>query len=164
MASMALHKDKRNYMIYQHFVRQARVKGQSTCSRSRCPNLQLALEGPASTRASSCRAQEYEECMRIIEKVLRDTENLCEYALYVKGLILRQKGAGVWRAPWPGGPHTVPVAHPNAWQSTGACGAEAIVEHHYPGAPPPPWLPGVVVRALAMGLGVPPKKEVTWNP
>lgn len=36
--------------------------------------------------------QEFDECLRQIEKVLDETDGLCEYAVYVKGLIMRQRG------------------------------------------------------------------------
>ena len=39
--------------------------------------------------------QEYDECLKHIEKILEETEGLCEYAIYVKALILRQRGAGL---------------------------------------------------------------------
>mmetsp|Transcript_40200 Transcript_40200/g.52928 ORF Transcript_40200/g.52928 Transcript_40200/m.52928 type:complete len:430 (+) Transcript_40200:133-1422(+) len=36
--------------------------------------------------------QEYKECLRVIEEQLRDCNGLCEYPIYIKGLILRQEG------------------------------------------------------------------------
>ena len=35
---------------------------------------------------------EYSECMEVIEKQLKDTKGLCEYALYIKAMIKRQQG------------------------------------------------------------------------
>jgi Bardet-Biedl syndrome 4 protein len=35
---------------------------------------------------------EYDECLRVVEEVLRAAGGLCEYPLYVKGLIRRQQG------------------------------------------------------------------------
>ncbi|KAJ9508090.1 hypothetical protein QJQ45_021437 [Haematococcus lacustris] len=36
--------------------------------------------------------QDFDECLKLIEEVLRDTENLSEFALFVKALIKRQQG------------------------------------------------------------------------
>ncbi len=36
--------------------------------------------------------QEFDECLKLIDTVLEETEGLCEYALYVKALIKRQRG------------------------------------------------------------------------
>ncbi|MEW5315332.1 MAG: hypothetical protein WDW38_006772 [Sanguina aurantia] len=36
--------------------------------------------------------QEFEECMKVIELALTETDGLCEYAIFVKALIQRQKG------------------------------------------------------------------------
>lgn len=36
--------------------------------------------------------QDFEECLKVIEDALQETEGLCEYALYVKALIQRQRG------------------------------------------------------------------------
>jgi len=36
--------------------------------------------------------QEYKECLKIIEEQLRECNGLCEYPIYIKGLILRQEG------------------------------------------------------------------------
>uniref|UniRef100_A0A7S2QUY1 Uncharacterized protein n=1 Tax=Chlamydomonas chlamydogama TaxID=225041 RepID=A0A7S2QUY1_9CHLO len=36
--------------------------------------------------------QEYDECLKLIEQVLQETDNLCEHALYTKALIKRQRG------------------------------------------------------------------------
>ena len=35
---------------------------------------------------------EYSKCMEVIERQLKDTKGLCEYALYVKAMIKRQQG------------------------------------------------------------------------
>ena len=35
---------------------------------------------------------EYSECLGVIEKQLKDTKGLCEYALYIKAMIKRQQG------------------------------------------------------------------------
>ncbi|KAF5841559.1 Bardet-Biedl syndrome protein 4 [Dunaliella salina] len=37
--------------------------------------------------------QEFEKCLDLIEKVLEETNNVCEYALHVKALIKRQQGS-----------------------------------------------------------------------
>lgn len=57
MAGLGVHKDKKNYMINQLYVR-----------------------------------QELEECVKLIDQVLEETDGICEYALYTKALIKRQKG------------------------------------------------------------------------
>lgn len=36
--------------------------------------------------------QEFDECIKQIDKVLDETEGLCEYAIYVKALIMRHRG------------------------------------------------------------------------
>ena len=36
--------------------------------------------------------QDYKECLTLIEKVLKDSDGHCEYATYLKALILRIKG------------------------------------------------------------------------
>lgn len=36
--------------------------------------------------------QEFDECIKQIDKVLEETEGLCEYAIYVKALIMRHRG------------------------------------------------------------------------
>uniref|UniRef100_A0A7R9VKW0 Uncharacterized protein n=1 Tax=Chlamydomonas euryale TaxID=1486919 RepID=A0A7R9VKW0_9CHLO len=36
--------------------------------------------------------QEFDDCLKLIERVLRETDNLCEYALFTKALIQRQRG------------------------------------------------------------------------
>ena len=36
--------------------------------------------------------QEYKECLTLIEKTLKDSDGHCEYATYLKALILRIKG------------------------------------------------------------------------
>jgi len=36
--------------------------------------------------------QEYDECLRVVEDVLRACSGLAEYPLYIKGLIRRQQG------------------------------------------------------------------------
>lgn len=38
-------------------------------------------------------SQDFDECLALIEQVLGETENLCEYALFTKALIKRQNGA-----------------------------------------------------------------------
>mmetsp|Transcript_33762 Transcript_33762/g.60952 ORF Transcript_33762/g.60952 Transcript_33762/m.60952 type:complete len:408 (-) Transcript_33762:680-1903(-) len=57
MSSLALQKDKYNYLIHHLFVR-----------------------------------QEFTECLKQIETVLKETNGLCEYAIHVKALIQRQRG------------------------------------------------------------------------
>jgi hypothetical protein len=42
-------------------------------------------------RARLC-GQEHDECLKLVDKVLAETDNRCEYAIYVKGLIERQRG------------------------------------------------------------------------
>lgn len=63
------------------------------CSRM---DLELAhTHGPQRAcvhRRDTLLPQEYEECLKQIEKVLEETDGLCEYAVYVKGLIMRQRG------------------------------------------------------------------------
>ncbi|PNW76079.1 hypothetical protein CHLRE_12g548650v5 [Chlamydomonas reinhardtii] len=36
--------------------------------------------------------QEFEECLKQIDKVLEETDGLCEYAIYIKALIMRHRG------------------------------------------------------------------------
>jgi Bardet-Biedl syndrome 4 protein len=36
--------------------------------------------------------QDFEECIKLIDEVLEDSENLCEYALHTKALIKRHNG------------------------------------------------------------------------
>ncbi|KAI8467023.1 MAG: Bardet-Biedl syndrome protein 4 [Monoraphidium minutum] len=36
--------------------------------------------------------QEYDDCTKLVDSVLEETENQCEYAIYVKALIERQRG------------------------------------------------------------------------
>lgn len=46
----------------------------------------------ATSLPSICAIQELDECLKLIEVVLEETEGLCEFALYVKALIKRQRG------------------------------------------------------------------------
>jgi hypothetical protein len=39
-----------------------------------------------------CHPQDFDECLKLIEQVLQETDGLCEFALYVKALIKRQRG------------------------------------------------------------------------
>lgn len=39
------------------------------------------------------RLQDFDGCLELIDKVLEETCNLCEFGLYVKALIKRQQGA-----------------------------------------------------------------------
>jgi len=36
--------------------------------------------------------QEFKECMEVVEEQLRESNGMCEYAIYVKALIKRQEG------------------------------------------------------------------------
>ena len=36
--------------------------------------------------------QEYEQCKEIVEQQLRECHGMCEFAIYVKALIMRQEG------------------------------------------------------------------------
>jgi hypothetical protein len=36
--------------------------------------------------------QEFDECIKQIDKILEETEGLCEYAIYTKALIMRHRG------------------------------------------------------------------------
>ncbi|GLC34848.1 Bardet-Biedl syndrome 4 protein [Pleodorina starrii] len=36
--------------------------------------------------------QEFEECLKQIDKILEETDGLCEYAIYIKALIMRHRG------------------------------------------------------------------------
>ncbi|GLI61293.1 hypothetical protein VaNZ11_003647 [Volvox africanus] len=36
--------------------------------------------------------QEFEECLQQIDKILEETDGLCEYAIYIKALIMRHRG------------------------------------------------------------------------
>ena len=37
--------------------------------------------------------QEFDECLKLIDQVLEESNNLCEYALFTKALIKRHRGA-----------------------------------------------------------------------
>lgn len=74
-------------------ARRVRADVHTTClGHLRQPGIPPSLQ-----RACVCR-QEFDECLKLIDQVLVDTENLCEYAIYVKALIKRQRGACAGRA------------------------------------------------------------------
>merc|ERR1712086_707745 len=58
---------------------------------------QLLSEGASRSRANwlihiKYVREDHEECLKLIDEVLKECENLCEYALFVKALIKRQRG------------------------------------------------------------------------
>ena len=126
-------RDKKNYLIHVLFVRQA---CDSLCLfhmvRPPLANLHEA------DQACFAAAQEFEECLKLIEQVLEDTDGLCEYAIYVKALIRRQRGKG-----W-------------GWSPSGDNGITWIVQVAAPPLPPdlsqgiPPPLPGQVQESLQL--------------
>jgi len=72
-------------------------------SRRRVANMnpitaeQLLSEGASRSRANwlihiKYVREDHEECLKLIDEVLKECENLCEYALFVKALIKRQRG------------------------------------------------------------------------
>lgn len=44
------------------------------------------------TRCAAARPQEHDECVKLIDAVLKDTGGACEYAIHVKALIERHRG------------------------------------------------------------------------
>jgi len=79
---------KQNYKINQLYIRQVRCSTVGLC----CANW-----GPSRSFTPLLCVQDFDACLELIDKVLEDTHNLCEFGLYVKALIKRQQGG---QEPW----------------------------------------------------------------
>lgn len=74
---------KSNSVIHQLYVRQ--VLGQGIGCLGDLTFEQHLTKGPLD-------AQDFDECIKLVDLVLEQAGNKCEYAIYVKALIERQRG------------------------------------------------------------------------
>lgn len=73
--------NKHNHKIHALYVRQVGfpMHARSPCTRS---------------KPHACPLQEFVECQKLVDSVLEESNNLCEYALFTKALIKRHNGGG----------------------------------------------------------------------